>query len=132
MPRFLSYEWFELARSTAEAGDVEGVLASAGDELVIEVVVSSTPEGDLRYQVTITGEQARVIPPSAAQRPAQVRFSSDYATLAGIAAGQLSTYDALLAGRARVSGDTAVLSAHQSDLAGLDLMPASLRTATTF
>lgn len=88
--------------------------------------------GDVRYQVVVEGARARVLPPGAAFRPAQVELSSDYATMAGIASGQMSAIDALSLGRARVSGDTAALSGERSGLAGIDLVPPALRATTTF
>ena len=146
--RFLSAEWFDQVCSAAGDGDrltsssrwpaqvPEPAAEAPGPlvelpELVIELMVTGTPEGNLRHQVALDGE-ARVMPPSVPPGPAQVRFISDYGTVSAIAAGQLSTYDALLAGRARVSGSTAVLAAYQSRLAGLDLLPAAARAATTF
>jgi hypothetical protein len=141
--RFLSAEWFDEVCSAS----VDGGRAALGGQreqaagmpgpaavrpgLVIELVVTGMPEGSSRHQVAL-GAGPRVMPPSAPPGPAQVRFISDYATVSAIAAGELSTYDALLAGRARVAGSTAVLAAHQSQLAGLDLVPAAARAATTF
>lgn len=124
MARFLSQEWFD-------------ELPAAGDErdepdLIVEVAVSGAPDGDVRYQVMVHGERAMVVSKEAAFRPAQVQMKSDYATMAGIACGKLSTLDVLSAGQARVSGDIGALFAHQAGFSGLDLVPATTRAATTY
>jgi hypothetical protein len=143
--RFLSKEWFEELDRTEHGGSVPavGTLGPAGDaELVIEVVVTGAPEGEVSYQLVL-GERARVVPPGAGRialaarpggepQPPRVRFTGDYPTLAGIAAGELSAYEALLSGRARVSGEASRLSEHLSRFSGLDLLPAAVRTSTVF
>ena len=59
-----------------------------------------------------------------AGRP-QVVLTADYATMAGIASGRISALDAMSSGRARITGNTAALSAHQAVLEALDLVPPS-------
>lgn len=126
MARFLSPEWFgELSGRGPDGG-------SSPPDLVVEIVVSGTPDGEVRYQVMVCSARARVLPPGTAFWPAQVELHSDYATMAGIASGRLSAQDALSAGRARVSGDTAALPAHLPGMAGLDLMAPEARASTTF
>jgi hypothetical protein len=120
----LSRTWFdELPRVGDEPGK---------PDLIVEVAVSGTPDGDVRYQVVVRGERAGVVSQEAAFLPAQVEMRSDYATMAGIACGKLSALEALSAGQARVSGDIGALSAKQSSLSGLDLLPAAMRAVTTF
>jgi SCP-2 sterol transfer family len=128
MARFLSPEWF------GELGaDADGAIDNAaGPALVVQISVTGAPEGEVRYQVVVEGTRPRVLPPGAVFRPAQVELSSDYATMAGIAEGNLSAIDALSLGRARVSGDTAALSTDGPALAGLDLVPPAVRARTTF
>jgi putative sterol carrier protein len=65
-------------------------------------------------------------------RTAQVVLSADYATLAGVASGQISPLDAMSSGWARITGNTSALSAHQSVLEALDLVPPSVRASTSF
>ena len=101
-------------------------------DLIVEVAVSGAPGGDVRYQVVVRGERATVVAQEGGFRPAQVQMNSDYATMAGIACGKLSTIDVLSAGRARVSGDIGALSGQQSGFSALDLVPAATRTATTY
>ncbi len=113
--------------------------AGAEEPLVIEVLVTGipegatgAPEGEVRYQVMVEGTRARTLSPEAASVTARVKFSGDYATMAGIASGTLSALDALSAGRARVAGDISALSARSARLAGLDLLPSQVRASTEF
>ncbi|MGH9105037.1 MAG: SCP2 sterol-binding domain-containing protein [Acidimicrobiales bacterium] len=152
MARFLSSEWFaelqvaELQVAGLEvaglevAGRSEGPAGEAGADgagggqggVVVEISVTGTPEGEVRYQVVVQGASARVLPPSAPFEPPRVSLSSDYETIAGIASGRLSAVDALSQGRARFSGDMAALSTQSPGLAALDLLPPALRSRTTF
>jgi hypothetical protein len=101
-------------------------------QLVVDVVVSGAPEGEVRYQLVVYGKRARIVSDESGFWPAQVELSSDYATMAGLASGNLSALDALSAGRARLSGDIAALSMRQPVLGGLDLLPPPVRAGTTF
>ena len=128
MAKFLSRQWFDELE-----GDERAPLGRrVAPELVIEIEVMGAPEGEVRYQVVLEGEQIRAVAPGRASWPAQVKLSSDYPTMAGIASGRLSPLEALSLGRARVSGDMSLLSAHSGRLAGLDLLPPALRATTTF
>lgn len=144
MARFLSPEWFaELSHSTgacaggpvmepdavAKHVDVPGVVQP---DVVVEVVVSGAPEGEVRYQVVVEQGRPTIFSPGSSRWPAQVTLSTDYATLSSMASGEVSPIDVLAAGNARISGDTGALSGHSRVLAGLDLMPASVRCRTTF
>lgn len=141
MARFLSPEWFDELEAAVGSGEPGSPLPTEGlseegpgaqPGLVVEVVVTNTPEGEVRYQVVVEGTRVLVRSPRAAPRTAQVRLSGDYATMAGIASGELSALDALSHGRTRVSGDISTLSVHPSRLGGLDLLPPVLRASTTF
>ena len=141
MARFLSPEWFdELAAYGLASPDGPARAAAAGDDgdnpreqgQVVEIVVAEAPEGEVRYQVVVEGTRVLVLSPRAVPRAAQVWLSSDYATMAAVASGELSALEALSAGRARVSGDISTLSGHQSRLAGLDSLPPPMRANTTF
>lgn len=143
MARFLSAEWFEaLSRNgPGRPRPTAGALDLTGEgELVIQVVATGTPEGDVSYQLVL-GEQARVVPPGGATvlvepgrqpQPHRVKFTGSYATLAGIACGELSAYEALLSGRARISGDASLLAEGLAGFSGLDLVPADVRASTVF
>ena len=136
--RFLSAEWF--AQLEHSAGDVRAARPFGGQAhepvppsgLVIEIAVANGPEGELRYELVVEGEMAMARAGGTARQQPQVRLVSDYATISGIASGRLSASDALAAGRAKLSGDTAALFALAGGLAGLDLLPPALRAATSF
>jgi hypothetical protein len=133
--RFLSREWFDELQATGdnEGRPVGGATLTAGTgDLIVDVVVSGAPEGEVRYQLVVEGERPRILSHEASFRPAQVELSSDYATMVGIASGRLSTIDALSAGRARFSGDIGRLSSQQPALGRVDLLPPPVRATTTF
>ena len=133
----MSPEWFdELRGGELRAGvGARSQAPSSSPDLVVGVAVTSVPqvpEGEVRYQVAVRGPEAVVLTGPAARRAAQVVLSADYATMAGIASGRMSALDAMSSGRARITGNTAALSAHQSVLEALDLVPALVRASTSF
>ena len=126
MAQFLSRDWFEqLSDPPPEGGGWDE------PDLVIEVAVAGAPEGEVRYQLVVSGSRVRAVAPGESTSPAVLRLASDYATISEVARGRLSAFEALAAGRAKISGDTSVLSSAQR-LAGLDLVPPALRAVTTF
>jgi hypothetical protein len=149
MARFLSDAWFdELSRGAerpADRGETAGSVRTKharaaahtpadgpAPELVVEVIASGAPEGEVRYQVVMDLDGPRLVSRRKDFRPASVELRAGYATLAGIASGKLSAIDALSGGLARVSGNIAALSADQSGIGGLDLLPPTVRATTTF
>ena len=137
MACFLSPEWFdELGASELQGRPVVAAAAPTGAaDLVVGVAVASAPwapDGEVRYQVAVKGTQAVVLCRPDVWRSAQVVLNADYATMAGIASGRLSALDAMSSGQARITGNTAALSAHQAVLEALDLVPPSVRATTSF
>ncbi len=132
---FLSPEWFdELGTCELQVGSVAPAPTGSPD-LVVGVVVAGPPQlpdGEVRYQVAVTGHRGVVRHGPDAGRRAQVVLHADYGTMAGIASGRLSAIDAMSSGQARITGNTAALSAHQAVLEALDLVPPSVRASTTF
>jgi putative sterol carrier protein len=110
--------------------------------LVIEVNVAGGPEAPAAgaqdgtapvcYQVALWAEGARVLYGPEGNLEADVRLSVDYQTLAAVASGVMPPLEAMFSGRARIAGGTTALSAHQSALEPLDLVPAAVRASTTF
>jgi|GEM_PF-2144618 len=152
MARFLSDAWFDevsvgaarLAGQHGDAGDAgdagteqattpeQGAADGPAPELVVEVIASGAPEGEVRYQIVMELDGPRLVSRRVDFRPAHVELRAGYATLVGIASGELSAIDALSAGLARVSGDIAALSANEPGIGGLDLLPPAVRATTTF
>ena len=119
-------------QDVGEAQDVGETLHVGEPDLVVDVVVSGTPEGEVRYQLVVDGDRARILSHEPGFWPAQVELASDYATMAGLASGRISALEALSRGQARLSGDMAALSSKQSTVGGLDLLPPPVRATTTF
>ena len=155
MARFLSDAWFdelsvgaerlpgqhdnaghaatEEATRTEQPTRAEQVAADGpAPELVVEVIASGAPEGEVRYQIVMELDGPRLVSRREDFRPAHVELRAGYATLARIASGELSAIDALSAGLARVSGNIAALSANESGIGWLDLLPPAVRATTTF
>jgi hypothetical protein len=150
MARFLSDAWFDelsvgaerpaaQARNVGQAAPEQHANIAAcvpahsqAPELVVEVIASGAPEGEVRYQIVMELDGPRLVSRRKDFRPAHVELRAEYTTLAGIASGELSAIDALSAGLARVSGNISALSADQASIAGLDLLPPAVRAATTF
>jgi hypothetical protein len=132
----LSDAWFDELADAADGPAPEGGDRQAPDwpepGLVIEVIASGAPEGEVRYQIMVDGQSPRVVSRKAEFRPAQVELRADYATLAAIASGRQSAIEALSSGLARVSGNISALSANQSRLSALELLPQVVRAGTTF
>jgi hypothetical protein len=123
MARFLSPAWFdELPPPPTDPSEAD---------LVVEQVVNGTPDGDVRYQVGVTGAAAYVHHPT---RPhdADLTITADWPTAAAIAKGELSTQAALMSGRLRVHGNLAHLAGRAADLVGVDPIPDDVRRRTTY
>jgi hypothetical protein len=150
MARFLSEAWFdELSVGAERLAGPQGTAGHAGASeqvsrgervaaesrapgLVVEVIASGAPEGEVRYQLVMDLDGPRLVSRREDFRRAHVELRAGYATLAGIASGELSAIDALSGGLARVSGNIAALSVNQSGIGGLDLLPPAVRATTTF
>ena len=128
MARFLSEAWFdELSVGAERLAGPQGTAGPAGASeqvsrgervaaesrapgLVVEVIASGAPEGEVRYQLVMDLDGPRLVSRREDFRRAHVELRAGYATLAGIASGELSAIDALSGGLARVSGNIAALS----------------------
>jgi putative sterol carrier protein len=122
--RFLSEAWFDAIAESTRPVRREG---SSG--ITVQQVVTGTPDGDVRYAISLSDERATVRPGQVGH--ADVTFTEDYATAAAIARGELTAQAALLAGRIRVAGDMAVLMT-RPEAAYEDFVPAAVRAATCY
>jgi putative sterol carrier protein len=122
--RFLSEAWFDAIAQSTDPVRPEG---SPG--ITVQQVVTGTPDGEIRYAVSLSDELPTVRPGQAAH--ADVTFTEDYATAAAIARGELTAQAALLAGRIRVAGNVAALMT-RPDVVYHDVVPPAVRTATSY
>lgn len=130
MVRFLSPAWFELVADQQAPPAPERGGGDAPAPLVLQQVVTGTPDGEVCYQVVVGAGRTSIAPGRAAEP--DVTFTSDWPTATAIAQGALSTQAALLDGRIRISGTMAPLAARAGELAALDPVPAPVRAATTY
>ena len=119
MARYLSADWFEAARTPVPSTAV-----------VLEQVVRDTPDGTIVYRVHAAAGRAAIEwpVPEGAPEP-HLRITSDWATAVAVARGELSTQNALMQGKLRVSGNPTVTV---DELAGADALAPEVRQATTF
>jgi putative sterol carrier protein len=122
--RFLSEAWFRaLAESTGP------LRREALRGITVQQVVTGTPDGEVRYAISLSDERATVRPGQAGNP--DVTFTEDYPTAAAIARGELTAQAALLAGRIRVAGNVAALMTRQ-DLVYDDFVPPAVRAVTSY
>jgi len=143
--RFLSPEWFddvEAASCTPEAASTpkgastpDGAEAPGGEApapvMVLQQVVTATPDGDVTYHVVIAPDATVELRRGPAPRP-DLALTSDYPTAVAIATGELSAQTALVEGWVRIGGDLSRLAEHHLSLAGVDPLPPAVRRTTTF
>jgi SCP-2 sterol transfer family len=131
MARFLSAAWFDEIESASTPGSGN---ADSDERLVMEQVVTGTPDGEVTYLVVVEGKRARVVRPSPHGYTAEVELTitCDWPTAAAIAQGRLSTQRALMQGRLRVRGNPTALLRRGAQLAGLDPIPNTIRKNTTY
>jgi hypothetical protein len=130
--KYLSPEWMAAA-GRALAGDPGPGSALAGLTLTIEQAVTDGPDGDVVWHVAVSDGRVALTPgPAPAGTPADLRFRTDYATAAAVAAGELSAQRAFVEGRLRVGGDLSLLIAHQRALAAVDDALAPVRAETSY
>ena len=157
MPRFLSAEWFDAVRQHSghaarvqpgqdgHTGQTEptsdthtaahthhSIHGPSPDRLVLEQVVTGSPDGNVRYFVVVENGQARIAEPGFARQTADLTITTDWNTATAMAKGDLATQAALMQGRLRVRGNMAKLAGRAGDLAGLDPVPEAVRKATTY
>jgi hypothetical protein len=157
--RFLSEAWFDEVESShngAHGAEGSGRATGPEDHLVLEQIVTGTPEGQVSYLVVVAGGRARVerrrAPPGvdgaggdrtdadrtdadrtdADRAGDQLTITCDWPTATAIAQGHLSTQRALMQGRLRVRGNSSALLGRNNQLANLDPVPPEVRKNTTY
>jgi putative sterol carrier protein len=121
--RFLSDEWLaEAAALTAADGNDDAVC-------VVEQVVRCH-DGDVRYQLRVAANAARLEPHPAGK--ADLQIVEDYEIAVAISRGELDPGSALASGRITIRGDAARLAAVADALAGIGDVLAPLRDRTEY
>lgn len=130
--KYLSPEWMAAA-GRALAAD-PALAAVLGDlHLTIEQHITDGPDGDVVWHVAVAGGRVALTPgPAPADAPADLRFTTDYATAAAVATGELAAQRAFVEGRLRVGGDLSLLTAHHRTLAAVDDALAPVRAETSY
>lgn len=129
MARYLSDEWLAALDEAAQQSRALRT-ATAGVHLVIQHVVTGTPDGDVSYHVVIDDGAVR-FRPGVADEPT-VTFRQDHATAVAVAKGELSAQAAFLNGTMAVRGDLTTLATHGDALTGVDGALDAVRAATEF
>lgn len=118
MPAFLSDEWIDALGEAAR-----DARPSPSSQVSVRQVV-----GDVSWTVRVRDGAITVDRAT----DADLTLAMDAATASALARGELSTADALAAGRLRLSGDLSMLLDAAGGLDGLDAAFAAMRAATTF
>jgi hypothetical protein len=129
VPRFLSPEWIDALDRAARAD--KGLRAAApGDDLILEQVVTGSPDGERAYHLIVSPDRAGV---AAGRHPdASVTITVPFETAIAINAGDASAQAAFMTGQLRLGGDVSALLRHRDALAGLDDLFAAVRAETTY
>jgi hypothetical protein len=130
--RYLSPEWIAAA-GRALAVDADLGAALAGLELTVEQVVTGGPDGTVVWRLDVVDGHVALtagVPTDAS--PPDLRFTTDYATAAAVAAGDLGAQRAFVEGRLRVGGDLSLLTAHQRAMAAVGDALAAVRAETSY
>lgn len=129
MPRFLSPEWLDEVGAAARTR--AGLAPDAGDvRLVVQQVVTGTPDGEVRYHVVVEGASVDVRPGDA-DAP-DVTFTQDWQTAVAMSTAELPAQHAFASGKLRVDGDVQALVRHQAAFADLDRAFEDVRARTTY
>ena len=126
MAEFLSAAWIAELDAAARAATHIALDRS----LVVEQVVRDAGGHDVRYQVGIGPEGARVT--AGAPAPADLTLVTDPVTARALHEGSLRAQDALASGALKVRGRPEVLAGHTDLFAHLDRAFAPVRARTTF
>jgi hypothetical protein len=127
--RYLSDEWVAALDAAAQQSSALRT-ATSGAHLVVQHVVTGTPDGEVSYYVVIDDGVVR-FRPGAADEPT-VTFRQDHATAVAVAKGELSAQAAFLNGTMAVRGDLTTLATHGNALTGVDGALDAVRAATEF
>lgn len=123
--QFLSDAWVDALDDAARA---HAGVSPTGGPVVVQQTVSGTPWGEVTYRIevrdgTVAVRHGPVLDPT-------VTLTTDAATAAAIAQGELAAQQAFMEGRLRIGGNVGALLAHQEVLADLGDLFAAVRDQT--
>jgi hypothetical protein len=125
--RYLSDDWIAaLGEAVRDDGDLAHTAADA--DLVVQQTVTDPAADDVVYRLQMRKGTVAVLP--GPDPEATVHLTSDRATAAAIARGELAAQDAFMQGRLRIGGDVTALLAHQAVFAGIADIARSVRDRT--
>jgi hypothetical protein len=132
MARFLSEEWFALARAALSeaAGPAPGDDAAAVKPVSVRHRVTGGPDGDVDYLVRARSGRFTIEPGGAG--PADIEIIETYDSAAAISQGLLTPAAAFAAGQLKLAGDVALLAERQADFVALGQLLAPVRATTTY
>lgn len=103
MPKYLSSEWLDLHQEFgSRLPEIEGMTA------LVEQVVPSSPDGEVRYAVSYRDGQVVAATPGAADDP-DVSLTTKYVDAVKLLNGELDINAAFMSGRMKVTGSTGKL-----------------------
>lgn len=105
MPKYLSAEYMDLARSLAQ-----DLPATPGASARVQQVVTGTPEGDVRYYTVYRDGRAQE-QALGADADADLTLTTGYDDAVAIARGELEPEVAFMQGRVKVVGSMATVMA---------------------
>lgn len=129
MAAYLSPAWFDALNQVART-DERVRAATAGARIVLQQVVTGGAAGEVRYWVRVDDGSVEVGAGQADEPTATITQS--HATAVAVSRGELAVEDAILAGRARLSGDIGSLARHQAALQGVAAALGAARLDTTY
>jgi hypothetical protein len=138
MARFLSEDWFALARAAlSEDADEDAVAdadagadADAASSVSVRHRVTGGPDGDVDYLVRARAGRFTIEPGEGG--PADIEIIETYGSAAAISQGLLTPAAAFAAGQLKLAGDVALLAERQSDFVALGRLLAPVRATTTY
>ncbi len=125
--RYLTDEWLTAAATAYEAA---GSPLPRATEIVVQQIVTDTPDGEVAYTIELSGQSVR-LHTGRVDNPT-VSFTQSWHTACAIARGEQSAQAAFMDGLVRIGGATQVLVDNHDLLADVDDLLGELRQETSF
>lgn len=129
MIRYLSLDWITALTDEVAASEQMREIAKS-HHIGVTQVVSSGPEGDVTYHLSVgDGEASFGAGPA---DPEDVKMEQDWETAVAVATGELNAQEAFIGGQIRLFGDQQKLLASQPVFGALDAIFSSVRDRTSY